>query len=178
MKKVVVFLATLILVSTTAAFAQSSKQHGVNVEVPSLLRIRFTAGTSTTDIATPDNVEFIFDATTYDVGTFGPTNAAPFNWDDVKVFYNGLATWSVTVTNSGDLTFDWSKIVVTPNGSGAMAAAAAFDLTETAPIHTGAGKTSGWLSLGFGPADYGITFDGAEDPGAYSSTVTYSIATP
>ena len=38
--------------------------------------------------------------------------------------------------------------------------------------------TSGWKSLGFNGADYRVAVDGNEDPGIYTTTVTYTIVEP
>ena len=171
MKKFALLAAAAVL-STSAAFAQDTQSHDVNVKVPNVLRIRLTSGASNAAVANPTPVEFDFVANeaAFDVGSFGPTNAS-FNWDDVKVFSN-YAIWSVEVSTGNDVgSFDWSKVSVTATGANASNS---FTLADTT-IAGASSKTGGWQSLGFGPDDFEITFDGSEDAGTYATTVTYDI---
>ena len=174
MKKVFALLAAAALLSTSAAFAQDTQSHDVNVKVPNVLRIRLTQGASNAAVANPTPVEFDFVAyeTLFDVGqAFGPTNAS-FNWDDVKVFSNNGAGWTVEVSTGNDVgSFDWSKVSVAATGANAVSS---FSLADTT-VAGSTSKTGGWASLGFGPDDFSITFDGSEDAGTYSTTVTYDI---
>ena len=170
MKKVFALLAATAVLSTSAAFAQDTQSHDVNVKVPNVLRIRLTEASSNAAVTSPDPVEFDFVANEamFDVGSFGPTNAS-FNWADVKVFSNNGTGWAVDVSTD-NVSFDWGKVSVTATGANA----ANFTLAD-ATVASNTGKTGGWESLGFGPDDFSITFDGSEDAGTYSTTVTYDI---
>jgi hypothetical protein len=178
LKKAALVLLALALFGFTAAFAQTTlaiRTHGASVTVPGMAFIRFTLGTSTADVAAPDGVEFTMTTGTYDVGTFNPTNAS-FNWDDIRVFYNGTAAWEVVVSTTGASTgFDWSKVGMTPTGAGVSP----YDLDGTPDtIVSDTGKTNGWRALGIDPTNYQVNFDGSEDPGTYSNTVVFTLQNP
>jgi hypothetical protein len=172
---------TLLLVGFGGAMAQSSQSHQVQVALPNVLMIRLTMGDATAAITSPSAV--IFDlsglsAAAFDPeGTYPPTNVATSNWDDVQVLANAGGTWTVSMATNNGL-FDWSKITVTPVVGGLVTAA--FDLPSNGSeeLHDGTGSTNGWSSLGFGPDNFRLALDGSETAGGYSTTVTYSIATP
>ena len=169
MKKVLVLLVVAVL-GSSLGFAQSSQSHDVNVKIPSVLRIRITSGASNAPVTAPSAVvfDFVANPTLFEVGTpLASTNAAPANWDGIKVFSNGQA-WRVEVATTTTGAFDWSKVSVL-----ALDGSPLFNL-GSGEIATG-GITSGWMSLGFGPSDFRITFDGSEDAGTYDTTVTYNI---
>ena len=173
MKKVFGLLAAAAVLSSGVSFAQSQQSHDVNIKIPDVLRIRLTSGASNAAVASPTPVEFDFVANeaSFDVGTvFGPTNTGGFNWDDVKVFSNAVDGWEVRVTTD-NTSFDWSKVEVAADGANTYGA---FNLGGGF-IADSATKTGGWESLGFGPRDFSIEFDGSEDAGDYSTTVTYDI---
>jgi hypothetical protein len=152
MKKIALILLAITVVGFGAAFAQTTltnRSHGATVTVPGMAFIRFTLGTSNADVALPDGVEFIMTTATFNVGTFSPTNAS-FNWDDIKVFYNGSAPWEVVVSNTGSAGFAWSKIAMTPTGVGVVG----YDLGSTTTIVTDLNKTNGWRSLGINPSRF------------------------
>lgn len=177
MKKAALLLLAVSFLGLGVAFAQTvidTRTHGAVVTVPNMAYIRFTLGASDADVLLPDQVEFIFTTATYDVGTFAPTNAA-FNWDDIKVFYNGNADWEVVVSTAVTLgTFDFNKIAMTPTGAGTSA----YTLGATSTVVADTGKTMGWRSLGIDPSDYRITFDGSEDPGISTAVVTFTLQNP
>ncbi len=173
MKKVFGLLAAAAVLSTSVAFAQDKQSHDVNIKIPDVLRIRLTSGASNAAVANPTAVEFDFVANeaSFDVGTvFAPTNSGSFNWDDVKVFSNDVDGWEVRVSTD-NTSFDWSKVKVAATG---VSTYGAFDLGG-GYIADSATKTGGWESLGFGPENFSIEFDGSEDAGDYSTTVLYTI---
>ena len=174
MKKAFSLLAAAAVLSSGMVFAQAEQSHEVNVKIPNVLRIRLTQGDSNAAATNPDPVEFDFITreAVFDTGTiFGPTNGPTYNWDDVRVFSNNQNGWEVFVTvDNSD--FDWGKIKVAADGVHAFNGG--FDL-DGGSIAGHSSKTGGWESLGFGPQDFTAEFDGSEDAGTYSTTVTYTI---
>lgn len=165
------YFSLLILLLSSFALAQSDQSHDVNVNVPSVLRIRLTSGESNLAVANPTPVEFDFvtEQERFDTGVaFAPTNTA--NWNDVIVMTNYAGAWQVDVSVS-DNSFSWSKVAVNAQGGLAMP----FDLTDGSVVAFGLTKTGGWQSLGFGPSDFSIAFDGSEEAGTYTTEVTYEI---
>ena len=177
MKKVLSLLAAAAVLSSSAAFAQDTQSHDVNIRIPDVLRIRLTQGASSDAVANPSAVEFDFVANQaiFDVGSYGPTNPGAFNWDDVQVFSNDVDGWQVNVStvNNSAAAFDWSKVEVAPSGTNANVSPV-FNLGGGS-IADNSAKTGGWERLGFGPNDFTISFDGSEDAGDYNATVTYEI---
>lgn len=183
-KLVIISIVAALLLTLGVGFAQTnspqSAAHGVNVAIPSLVMIRFTESGNNGAVSAPTPIAFAWDAATFPFeGSHGPTNLADSNWGTVRVFANA-AGWSLTVltTPTDDTLFNWSSISVTP---GAASPVAAFDLDQDVTqtlLATGQPRTSGWLDLGFGPADYAIELDGSTPPGTYSATVTYTISNP
>lgn len=183
MKKTVLTTVLLtLLLAAGAALAQpslpDSRSHGVSVDIPSMAFIRMTSGDGVADVETPTPVEFAWSAdafTSIGDGTYAPTNAGSFNWDDVQVRYNGDGGWQVAVSASGSEEFDWSKIAMTPTGAGTSS----YDLAaDGAIVVEDSGNTTGWRSLGIDPADYRVTLDGTESTGAYAATVTFTLQNP
>ncbi len=187
MKKVLGLLAAAAVLSSGVSFAQTEGKHDVEVKIPNVLRIRFVDGNA--PVSAPDAVlfDFVTDATRFETGTsFGastPTDGG-YNWDDVQVFSNDV-NWFVGMTLS-DKTgpepvdgegFDWDQVTI--EGATGANINASFDLMD--PFIAGndgsesSAKTRGWESLGFGPDNFRVTFDGTEDAGDYSTTVTYNI---
>jgi len=195
MKKTVLTTVVLtLLLATGAAFAQpgpppsgptvlGTNGHGVSVGIPSMAFIRMTSGGGVADVAAPTTVEFSWTAAAFASlgdGTYAPTNAGAFNWDDVQVRYNGGGDWQVAVSTSplestlDDDGFDWSKVAMTPAGTGVSP----FDLGADAVIVDTSGNTTGWRSLGIDPADYRVALDGTESTGTYAATVTFTLQNP
>jgi len=189
MKKTVLTTVVLtLLLAIGAAFAQpgpppsgptvlGTNGHGVSVGIPSMAFIRMTSGGGVADVAAPTTVEFSWTAAAFASlgdGTYAPTNAGAFNWDDVQVRYNGGGDWQVAVSTSGDTGFDWSKVAMTPEGAGVSP----FDLGTAATVVDGSGNTTGWRSLGIDPADYRVALDGTESTGTYAATVTFTLQNP
>jgi len=177
MKKLVATLiATGMLVGIGTVLGQGLQSHEVVVTLPDLLSIRLVDTTDADDpsaeVLGPDAVVFDLGGYTVDTfvpdGSYSPTNVS-FNWDDVVVFANSVNGWQVTMALSADVGgFEWSKVSV-------AAGLVDFDLGDT-NIASAAATTEGWLSLGFGPADFVLTLDGTEVTGTYSTTVTYTIS--
>ncbi len=187
-------MVAVMVLGLGAAFAQPAAGHDVNIRIPRLLMLRITDGLSN-NAATSPSVEFDFqaDATDYIAavnaggGTVAPTTVTDFG--DVVVLANA-GGWSVGVS-SGVLSFI-DNLAVGGTGAGialtditvAPSGAAGANVTPTggfnlsgATVANGS-KTTGWESLGFSGGDYGLTVDGDEDPGEYSTTVTYTITAP
>ena len=196
MKKLVsTLLATAMLVGLGAAFAQASS-HDVEIRIPNVLQLRIVNGSSLAAASSP-SVTFDFQANQaayLDLVNAGGGELAPTsvtNFSDVIVFSN-RASWTVTVS-AGEITFDnnlglagatnlgisLADIIVRPSGTpGANVSTleASWSLTG-GTIATGV-RTQGWRNLGFGGADYRFAVNGDEDPGTYTTTVTYTIAAP
>lgn len=176
MKKAALLLLAVVIFGLGLAFSQppATDTHGATVVIPSGgIRIRFTLGSSNTNVPNPDSVDFVFTPATFTAGTFSPTNPS-FNWDDIRVHSNSNAGWQVVVFTTGSATFDWSKIEMTPTGAGVSY----YDLGSTFMIADEKGKTGGWRRLGIDPEDYVLTLDGTEDPGTYTATVVFTLQTP
>lgn len=172
-----VSVVTVMIMSLGTTLAQSFQQHEVEVRLPNVLIIRLTAGNSVSGVTNPTAVAFDFTTTaaTFEpIGTYEPTNTA--NWDDVRVFANG-GGWQVTVATDND-EFDWSKLAVTPHGGDYSLSAFNLPVNSSVQIFNHNSRTSGWRSLGFGPAQFSLTLDGTEVAGTYSTIVTYTIANP
>lgn len=189
MKKTVLTTVVLtLLLAIGAAFAQpgpppsgptvlGTNGHGVSVGIPSMAFIRMTSGGGVADVAAPTTVEFSWTAAAFASlgdGTYAPTNAGAFNWDDVQVRYNGVADWQVEVSTSGATGFDWSKVEMDPAGAGTST----YDLGADATVVSDTGNTTGWRSLGIDPANYRVTLDGTESIGTYTATVTFTLQSP
>ncbi len=190
-------LISALLASLGSAFAQSAS-HELEIRIPNVLMLRITDGSSNSAAVSPA-VNFDFQAaanvdTYLDMVNGGGGNLLPTsvnNFGDVIVFSN-RATWNVTVAASV-VTFAnnlgiagitgngvaLSDISVTPSGTAGLnvsSVSASWDLTGST-IANGV-RTQGWRSLGFGGDDYRFSVNGDEDPGTYTTTVTYTIAAP
>lgn len=181
----------IFLLVGSAAMAQTD-QHDVTIKVPNLLSVRILDGTGNNPASTP-SVEFDYqtDPTAYIAavnrggGSLNPTQVSRFS--DVVVFSN-RSGWDVNVSASSiqynddyalsttGQGIDLADIQVVPSGTTGtgVSANSSFDLATTTPIASG-GRTQGWSSLGFSGADYRLAVNGDEDPGTYTTTVTFSI---
>jgi hypothetical protein len=186
-----------VLLATGVAFGQSAS-HDVEVLIPNVLMLRITDGTSndatsdpsvTFDFQAPGNVDTYLDAVNDGGGNLAPTDVSAFG--GVVVFSN-RATWNVTV---GASILDFvdslglsvtgngvalSDISVTPSGTPGLNVSDVstnWDLTTSTSIANGV-RTQGWRSLGFSGGDYRLAVNGDENPGTYTTTVTYTIAAP
>ena len=177
MKKYLIVTLAAVVLGTTSA----QVRHNVTVNIPEVVTIRFTDGTSRAPV--DSNLDLVFsitgDAADF-ADTYAPINLSTRDWADVQVFQNRVSSWDVTVAVTGDDGFDWSKIEVTPSGTNAIARS--FDLTAdgleiAAHDYTNA-SARGWNSLGFGPRDFELTLDGTEDAGDFSVAVIYILTAP
>ena len=196
-KLVVISIVAAMLLGSGVVFGQSAS-HDVDIRIPNVLMLRITDGSN----ASATNPGVVFDF----VGLEGNTNAymdmvnlgggslqptAVSNFGDVIVFSN-RATWNVTVATTGiDFLDDvvaglrgngvaLSDITVTPTGAigtNVTSVSTSWSLATTTSIANGV-RTQGWSSLGFSGDDYRLAVNGDEDPGTYTTTVTYTIAAP
>ncbi len=185
-KLVVISIVALALTALSTAAAQvasgqgsedASVSHELQITIPSLLMIRFTADLGSTDAlqAAPELVAFVWTTENFEpVGTFPPTNDP--NWGDIKVFANGGWDLDVTVENASS-DFDWSKITVV-DGAGAVRFTLPTDAGGSTSVLEGQARTNGWRSLGIAPEDYRLTLDGLEVVGTYDALVVYTISNP
>ncbi len=201
MKKVLSLLVVAAAVLMGSAMAQTDS-HDVSVTIPNLLRLRIVNG-STAEAAAPSvafdyntlaaNVDkYIAEVNGTTSGGLAPTTVTDFG--NVIVFSN-RTSWEVRV-NASALGFAdtftlgvaaggvaLSDIVVKPSGvkgTGVTTVAANWDLANTSGNVNGdlvanGAKTTGWSSLGFSGNDYKLTVNGDENPGTYTTTVTYTI---
>ena len=203
-KLVITSMVASLLLAAGAAFGQpaASDSHDIEIRIPNVVFLRITNGEGN-DAATDPAVEFDFqdDMDTYmnavEAGgaELEPTDVTSFG--DVIVFSN-RATWNVTVSatvisfeNDFELDdsdgepisgngVDLSDIIVRRGGTPGLnvsSVASAWNLATTGPIANGV-RTQGWRSLGFSGDDYRLAVNGDEDPGTYTTTVTYTIAAP
>ena len=199
MKKLFAFAITSALIALGTAFAQTDT-HDVNIKIPNVLQLRITDGTGNNASANAA-IEFDYQTNAANVDTYlttvnggggdlAPTTVTGFG--DVIVFAN-RGTWNVSVSSTA-MNFNdnlglgasvtgagvaLADIKVAPSGTagtGVSAVSGNFDLTS-GQIANGA-KTQGWSSLGFDGNDYVFSVNGDEDPGEYTTVVTYSIAAP
>jgi hypothetical protein len=186
-KHLIATLAMLVLGSSGVVFGQEldTAQHEVTVTIPEVAMLRFTNGNSNDAVTANLAIEFDltdqFTATNPDgfldlEGAYPVTNEP--GWDDLKVFVNRSASWSVTlelesIDVTDDPTWAWSKIAVAPDAAGL---ANAFTLNDTDVVTTSSER--GWNSLGFGPQDFTLTLTGNEIAGEYSAVVVYTLSAP
>ncbi len=198
MKKLVVttLITTLLLASGAAIGQAAAASHDVEVRIPNVLFLRITDGNGNA-AATDPSVTFDFQANLSAYlnlvntggGAIAPT--AVSNFGGVVVFSN-RGTWNVTVAatalvHTDNLTLGvtgngvaLSDITVTPSGTPGLNVSEVADdwnLTTATSIANGV-RTQGWRSLGFSGGDYRLAVNGDEDPGTYTTTVTYTIAAP
>ena len=198
MKKVFGSLITAGLLVAGGAFAQTDS-HDVNIKIPNVLQLRITDGTGN-NASGSAAIEFDYQTVAANVDTYlntvnggggdlDPTSVSGFG--DVIVFAN-RASWSVDVSSTA-LAFNdnlglgsvtgagvaLADVRVAPSGAagtGVSSVTPTWDLSGST-VATGV-KTSGWSSLGFDGDDYVFAVNGDEDPGEYTTVVTYSITAP
>lgn len=198
-KSLITALILTMLVSLGTAFAQTDS-HDVVIKIPSILSVRIVD--SSGGLAGSPIVNFDFRTTTanrtkyIDAVNAGGADLAPTStpdFSDLQVFSN-YGTWSLYVKATDPLSaftsldtgitsgagISLSDIVVTPSGTpGAsdITVATSFPLDITTAVATGK-NTSGWKSVGISGNDYTLHVNGDENPGAYTSTVTYQFTAP
>ena len=197
MKKVFGSLITAGLLVAGGAFAQTDS-HDVNIKIPNVLQLRITDGTGN-NASGNAALEFDYQTVAANVDTYlntvnggggdlDPTSVTGFG--DVVVFAN-RASWEVGVSSTA-LAFNdnlglsvagagvaLTDVKVAPTGTagtGVSTVSAGWDLSGST-VASGV-KTSGWSSLGFDGDDYVFSVNGDEDPGEYTTVVTYSITAP
>ena len=187
-----------LLASLGTAFAQSDS-HDVEIQIPTILSVRIVDGGGA--LAANPKVTFDYRSSSADVqlyidavnaggGDLAPTAVTDFS--DVQVFSN-QASWSVYVSASalGFTQLDsgitsgagiaLSDIVVTPTGTkgaNVSTVSSSFALDASTAVATGVNTSGGWQSLGFSGGDYALAVNGDENPGMYTTTVTYSFTAP
>ncbi len=201
--KHVLRLAVLSLLAVASFGAAQTDSHDVTVRIPSVLQLRIIDGTGNNAAANPA-IEFDFQAAA-NINTYlnavnaGGGNLAPTlvtTFDDIKVFSNKSGAWNVnvsatalaftnnlTVTGATGVGVALADIEVTPSGatgSGVTVPTAGvldpFDLSG-ATVASGT-RTTGWSALGISGTDYALVVNGDEDPGQYTTVVTYTITAP
>jgi len=189
----------LIACLLLAGWASGQGVHDVTVRIPDVIGIRIVGSGDG-----PRTVVFDYadDATAYVAAVLGdgrlfPTDVRRFSGVEVNSTRRGR--WSVQVVatpvayagpGSGDGLALGDVRVVRGSRSGLAQDAitwqgnagwywADWQLSTTAQaIASRTGATRGWRSLGFNGLDYEIAVQGDEDPGSYTTTVTYLLTSP
>jgi len=173
-------IVAALIASLGAAFAQPSQSHDVTINIPPVMMIRIVNTPSNAAVSNPAPVVFnlsSLDATSFNPeGTFThPALTGVGAWNDVRVLVNQTVNWHVTVATTNN-EFPWDRVHVTPVTNSSVAA---FSLPTLSggqrSIVSGATRTNGWRSLGFGPAQFELRLDGTEVAGTFTTTVTYTI---
>lgn len=182
-------VAVLAATLTVPALAQTSADHELRIRIPNYVGIKIIDDSGNMTGAASVTFDYSADPTTYFAAAQGngilyPTQVSSFT--DVQVFKSG-GTWAVYVRagnlqgppgGSGLLLQD---IEVWPGSVSGLAAgagnvSASWQLTtNNHRIAHGQGSTGGWQSLGFNGHDYVVQVQGNEDPGSYSTRVTYLL---
>jgi hypothetical protein len=196
-RRAVRVLVLLCLAWTSTALAQSIS-HDVSVTIPDVIGIRIIGGGPGDRAVTFD---YAADPAAYLAATRGsgvllPTSVNRFT--DVQVNVTRRGRWSVEVVatpwtyvgsgTAASLPLDSVRVVrgtrsgLTQNAiSGPGGSAfywAAWSLsTASQRIASRTGATGGWRSMGFNGWDYELLVDGSEDPGSYTTVVTYVLIT-
>ncbi|MGL4611182.1 MAG: hypothetical protein ACRCYY_16145 [Trueperaceae bacterium] len=199
MKRHLIRLAALGALSVASLGFAQTDTHDVTVRIPSVLQLRVTNGTSNAEATNPSvtfdyqaaaNINTYLNSINAGGGLLNPTATADFG--NILVFSNRTAGWTVTVS-SAPLTYTnnlsvagatglgvaLGDIRVAPSGtrgSGVGTVTANYDMSG-GTVATGT-RTTGWSALGISGADYRLNVNGDEDPGQYTTVVTYTIATP
>ena len=184
-----------LLAGLGGAFARANTSHQVSVNIPDLLQIRITDGSSTAEVTgttvgfdytTAAGITAYMAALNVGGGSLAPTDASPA-FGNVLVFSNHNSDWSVTLgvsvsgTPSATPALPGSRVTVTPSGStgtGVSTMVSQFNLGMNGTTLATGNKTQGWSGLGFGASDFSLYVDGTESPGTTVFDVTYSIAAP
>jgi hypothetical protein len=191
------FLVLLSLAWTSTALAQSIS-HDVSVTIPDVIGIRIIGGGAGDRAVTFD---YAADPAAYLAATRGsgvllPTSVNRFT--DVQVNVTRRGRWSVeavatpwTYVGSGaaaSLPLASVRVIrgarsgltqnaiSGPGGSAFYRATWALS-TANQRIASRTGATGGWRSMGFNGWDYELLVDGSEDPGSYTTVVTYVLIT-
>jgi len=189
----------LIACLLLAGWVSGQGVHDVTVRIPDMIAIRIVGSGDG-----PRAVVFDYedDVTAYVAAVLGdgrlfPTDVRRFS--DVEVNSTRRGRWSVQVVatplayagpGSGDGLALGDVRVVRGSRSGLAQDAIASQgnagwywadwqlSTTTQAIASRTGATRGWRSLGFNGLDYEVAVRGDEDPGSYTTTVTYLLTSP
>jgi hypothetical protein len=196
-RRVIVIMTLCLAAPNGTAFAQLA-QHGVTITVPATIGLRIVgAGSGPRDVVFDYAADPVaYDAAVNGTGVLRPTSTNRF--DDIQVNSNRRGRWSVAViatplTYSGPASgggIALEDITVTrglmsgllqnaiPVGGSAWYNAS-WHLTTTAQqIASRTGASGGWQSLGFNGLDYELRVQGNENPGSFTTTVTYLLTAP
>lgn len=206
MKKVITVLISILVLAAGAAMAQvtDSAAHDLEIKIPQVVQIRITDGVSTAAVANPIvSFDYSADQAGYmaaveGTGSLAPTDTATFG--DLIVMSN-KGGWSVSVqsaalqfTDDGvtfvpatnathgleladvtvNLTGGWDASAGAYNGMSFPLSVTPYTINDSATTL----KTSGWASLAIDGAKYALAVEGDEEPGTYSSVVTYTLTAP
>lgn len=192
-------LAVLSLLAAASFAAAQTDSHDVTVRIPSVLQIRIIDGTGNNAAANPAitfdyqaaaNINTYLNTVNAGGGDLPPTAVTTF--DNIKVFSNRTGAWNVNVAATA-LSFNNNLAVAGATGAGV--ALADLKVTPSGAIGSGVGtvtpsftmagglvasgtRTTGWSALGISGADYDLVVNGDEDPGEYTTVVTYTITAP
>jgi hypothetical protein len=182
-----------------AGFAAGQGAHDVTVSIPDVIGIRIVGSGDG-----PRAVVFDYgdDAAAYAAAVLGdgrllPTDVRSFSGVEVNATRRGR--WSVQVVatplaytgpGNGDGLALGDVRVVRGSRSGLAQDAITWQgnagwywadwqlSTSAQAIASRTGATRGWRSLGFSGLDYEVAVQGDEDPGSYTTTVTYLLTAP
>lgn len=189
----------LALLAVSPAEAQSGAAHHVGISVPDIIGIRIvgpgTGPRAVTFDATIDPSSFV-DAT-ISAGVLTPHSVSRFEDIQVNATRNGrwgvdvIATpWTYSGPGSGEgLPIESVRVrrsvrsgltqdAILGPGQSAWILDSWSLSTASQRIAQRTGATGGWRSLGFNGWDYEIVLSGSEDPGTYTTIVTYSLSAP
>lgn len=181
----------IFLLVGSAAMAQTD-QHDVTIRIPDLLSVRIVDGSGNNPSSAAVVFDFQANATTYintvnaGGGEMNPTGVTGFA--DVLVLSNH-GSWKLNVSaaalgysdnqsvgTGGTAGIALSDIKVHPSGGlgTGVTSHADFDLSTATAVAVGI-KTTGWSGVGISGDDYRLAINGDENPGEYTTVVTYSI---
>ena len=199
-KHYLVYLCALVLLNVVWASAQS--EHDVSVKLPSLYGIRIVDSADRPALAPSVTFDYGADIAGYDAAVAGAgvvEASSVTDFGDVQVFVRKKAgdfnPWVLQVQATP---FIYSGGVAGPGlalsdisverglTSGLTQEAVTFGVVQPRWSLSGSSQliafsaygTMGWQSLGFNGSDYRVKVDGDEDPGEYTTTVTYTIVEP
>ncbi len=199
--KALVFLTLICAALGFSRAAAQSAEHDVKVGIPSFFGIRIVNDANVPRGSPAVNFDYASDVAAYTEayegsGYIGASNVTDFA--DVQVSVRtgfGLPLWYVEVTASpleyrgaaqgaGFALEDIQVVRGAVSGLNQSAVAwgrisGAWALsTDPQEVALSIFGTRGWQTLGFSGQDYRVKVDGDEDPGEYSTTVTYAIFYP
>lgn len=193
-------LLTVLLFSF--GFAQTTDDHTVRVRIPNYIGLKIVDAAGNINVYPNASVIFDYanDPATYYAASIGSQTLPPTqvnNFVDVQVAVRGGSSWSIQVrgtnlvftgtgTASGFLLSDirvnrGAVSGLTPDPSllrGPIKLTNWSLKTSYQTIFRSNGATMGWDSLGFNGQDYIIQVQGNEQPGQYTTVVTYRLTFP